>query len=187
MAQGFLTQQSDRTTAGTDNLNLAAVDYVLGQKFTLSEDGTITEIGWYCDDSGAASAIVRFGIMSDNAGNPGTLISGTDAGEQIIDQSANWFAVTGLSVALNAGDYWICVYTGDVDFDAEGVLLAGSGTSFTSNTAQHGATYPTWPSNFTHTDRVYNCAVYAVYTAAGGLSILQLAQSLGGNANIMTA
>jgi len=78
-----------------------AMGYIVGNKFTLGESGTVTSISLYV---ATASGNARVAIYSDSSGSPGTLIvqSGSEA---VTTTGWRTFTVTGTS--LSPGSYWL--------------------------------------------------------------------------------
>jgi len=78
-----------------------AMGYIVGNKFTLGESGTVTSISLYV---ATASGNARVAIYSDSSGSPGTLI--VQSGSEAVTTGWRTFTVTGTS--LSPGSYWLC-------------------------------------------------------------------------------
>lgn len=134
-------------------------------KFTAPADGTITEIGWWCDtaseecnfevglyshDSGDDSPDARLQVDATNA-------KGTGAG---------WKVCSGLSWAItNATIYWLAVQV-DAVATATNINYAVA-TGRRANRASQTALTDPFPADATLTDSRL-VGIYALYTTAGG-------------------
>ena len=93
-------------TFGKTNIGSSSTAYNTGNKrgskFTLSENGTVTDINIYATNT---KENVKFAIYADSAGSPSALKYADDTGQTMVN---GWNTKSGLSVALTAGDYWLC-------------------------------------------------------------------------------
>lgn len=144
---------------------------IRGSIFTLSEAGTVTAISLYLD---TAVGNVKLAIY-DSSFNK---MYADDTGQAV---SAGWNTISGLSVALSAGDYWLYwknsasgTYT---RYDAGGATQA----------SYYSHAYATaFPASFTPDGYIgREISIYATYTPSGGglkpcaTSIISLMQVIG--------
>lgn len=182
MATGFISQQSDRSYPGASSLGLGS-GWLFGEKFTSPAGGAaafnITELGIYCENSGAGSGAGTFQMALYDLDGSGDLdnVIGTSVGAIEGDQqdapenSAAWIAFTGLSISVaGSTDYAIVAWPDDANFDLEGVLSGG--TSNCEYNTSPGTPW-TWPDLAgVSTNYAREIGIYAVYeAAAGGISI----------------
>ena len=142
------------TSIGGSSGNSTA-NYIRGSLFTLSENGTVTNINVYLD---TATGNVKLAIYNSALNK----IWADDTGQAI---NAGWNTKSGLSVPINTGDYWLLWKN------------SASGTYYrydtgASNQGLYGAhAYATaYPTSFTpdgYQTRMYS--VYATYTAGATL------------------
>lgn len=175
MAQGFLTQRSDRSAPGSTSRN-AASGYIYGGKYTVpgsSGTVTVTELGAYCDNSGAGAGAGTFSMAIysiDGVGDLLDYIGGASSGSDP-PSSAGWVEFTGLSITVNAGqEYAICVWPDDGNLDMEGLDTTGATNSngMEWNGSPGGTQWSDWPDLggvSTHID--WDPAFYAVYSTGG--------------------
>jgi len=95
---------------------------------------TVTELGIYIP-TGVGSSTVRLGLYADNDGQP-TGSPLVDAGT--IDSSTTGYkSITGLSVSVNPGRYWIAAVSQGVAATVVGVL--GVATGIAANAGYSGS------------------------------------------------
>jgi len=102
---------------------------------------TFTGIGFYANSSSAASN-VELGIYKNSGGAPGALVE--DAGEVAVPQTtAGAYSITGLSIPLSAGWYWIAYST---DTTGSPSILGGNSGSQYNAYFQGAATLTNSPA-----------------------------------------
>lgn len=169
MAQGFITNQADRSVPGSADASMTD-DTILGCVYTCGGSGaqTVSELGFFCSRD-STLGYFKFGIYNvDGSNNPTTLVG--QSAEVQAPASEGWLT-DAVSISVTGGaTYAICIWPEDNQLNVRD-YLATDGTAFTSSTAQHGSSYDTWPSNFTHTDVTYQSGLYALYAASGGATL----------------
>lgn len=170
MANGFLVA-SPGARHGDTSPGLAS-GWLIAQRFTCPDAGTqeISEIGYYGKDNGNE---MRFAIFTDDSGNtcPESIVANSES--DTVANSANIAKVNhiyGTKPELTGGvDYWlVSYYDGPINPD----YLASSGENTINVTGYTPYTWPDADDWHTHTDRpTFDMSLYAVYAAAGGLSI----------------
>lgn len=124
-------------------------------RYQLTEDGTLTGISVYNDDA-TPEGTVRMAIYDESGGLPNNIVVGpTDAQAAV----TGWNTVSGLSVALSAGYYWIAAYWTIVqtlgrahDAGASGQLQVRLATEFPD------------PFGTPDAEADYAVSIYATYT-----------------------
>jgi hypothetical protein len=155
VVNGFVTSApSDYggSTGGADNR-------VRCGRFQAPADGTITDMGIYCNAGGAGN--MEFGIYSDNSGEPGTLLEkcspfakGTDAGYK---------TASGFSTSITNGTYYWLAWAMDnttADTNMLGDLTGGTMRYETGITSLES----TWDTA-SDTSSSFKCSIYAIYSA----------------------
>lgn len=148
--------------------------YQVGFKSTCPGSGTqtVSEIGWWQGSTTNNHAHYGVGIYTDNGSltAPGSVVGSISTGE-ITANTAEWNKVTGLSISVTGGTvYWITV-------GADGT---GNTIDVTDNASflyvwDFGVTTPYLESPWNGSvDNDYNriIALYAVYAAAGGATVV---------------
>jgi hypothetical protein len=92
---------------------------------------TVTDIGIWIP-TGVGSATVRLGLYADNDGQP-TGAALVDSGALDASVSSTFKSVTGLTVAVSAGRYWVAAVTQGVAAQVVGVLGVSSGIAASSS------------------------------------------------------
>lgn len=88
--------------SGTNDGGL--VDILIATQYTLTEDGTVTQIGGYASGSGHW----KLGIYADNDGSPGALLAANNSANAV-STGDNTFNIG--PVYLTAGTYWLAILT----------------------------------------------------------------------------
>lgn len=139
----------------------AASNYIVGQKFTMTEAGTMTDFWWY-GYGGGVQCRVHFAVYAN--GSPHSLVwdSGELTPDSVDNATPTWTHVTGLSVALSAGDYWFVWNSNETDphYYSTG---SGSEPHYTS------FTYAAMPSTVALADNLSyaNLGIYITYSTGG--------------------
>ena len=135
-------------------------------RFTAPEDGTVTEIGWYCDNA-TEEANFEVGLYSWDTGNdrPDNLLGSDKTNAKGTD--AGWKRVSGLSIPIvNGIIYGIANQLDDTatqtDIDRTSVGGSRSGRKDSQTTLPD----PSWGAGFTASATVLG--IYAMYTPAAG-------------------
>ncbi|ARV05624.1 hypothetical protein BTO04_02435 [Polaribacter sp. SA4-10] len=116
-------------------------DFLLGVKFTLAEEGTLTSMNLVGNDSGSG---VQMAVYEDLNNVPNNLIASSDLGTVAS-------GVTSLPVAatlLPAGDYWIMAVYEDTGAHSNFSLTATGNPGFYKSVT-YGSAIPTNGSDFT--------------------------------------
>ncbi len=106
---GFVTVAPVADPSGSFGWTLDNISYALKDTSPIGA-GKITEIGWWCDNSTEA-ANFDVGIYTHNVGdnNPEAVV-GSISADNAKGTTAGWKKVTGLNIAITAGNiYWIAV------------------------------------------------------------------------------
>jgi len=128
--------------------------YLYAHKFTLSEDGTVTQLQVYLERANEGN--VKLGIYDNLRARE---YGGSDIA---IPSGTNWVPDTGLSIPLNAADFYLCWRINNTQWcfwdtvtDAREYMILAHADP--------------WPDPFTvsNTDNM-QVSIYATYTAAGG-------------------
>jgi len=164
---GFVTSSPSADPAASDNFEAAKKRSLANKDVTPAQDVTITEIGWWCDNTGD-DVNYEVGIYShdstNNVADELLSVSRTNAK----GTTAGWKKVTGLNISLNASTtYWIAIQCDD---DPGGWATCdlgymGSGSDdkclYTANDGADATLLDTWPA--TSSLNKYLWAIYAVY------------------------
>ena len=144
-----------KTAIGGTNASRGG-DTATACRFTLSENGTVSQMSWYGARS-AGNANMAVAIYSDSGGNPNALLA-TSSAVAINSATPQWWNFT-ISVALSTGDYHLVFLT---DASVEMYYDTVSGLSDVDNT---GVTYPTFPEPFSvDATQDREVSIYATYT-----------------------
>jgi hypothetical protein len=105
---------------------------LLGCKFSLTENGSVTAISIYIA-SGGSAANIEFGIYDSSKNKK---FGETTGVARPVD---DWATISGLSVSLSAGDYYLCAYSDNYNakYDA-----GGAAQSFWGGTAWNDPIVP---------------------------------------------
>jgi hypothetical protein len=95
------------TTGASAGGGLAS--YVIATKYTLSQAGTVTQVGIYA----VASAHVKAAIYADSSGTPGSLLVANNAPTAV--SAGQWTTISIGPTTLAAGTYWIA-FNEDVNY-----------------------------------------------------------------------
>ena len=159
---GFVTV-APTTDPGGVNLGNAD-DASRSGKFVAPANGTITEIGWYCENA-TEEANFEVGLYSDDGGGATSLPENLAAGSDTTNAKgtdAGWKVTTGLSIPIVSGTtYWIATQLDATATDTIHNGQSGSGrrSTDTTNTTALGAT---WGATGATTDNRFG--IYAKYT-----------------------
>lgn len=156
-----------QTSAGTAS-SPSSADRYWASKYTLTEDGDVTQVTAFFDFDAGNSSTAGTGkavIYADSSGSPGALMGVSSAvsipaGDQVVDFP--------LTVSLPAGDYWLGIVT-----DSFGPRLnEATGGSYVRKESLTYAS-PADPMGTASASGTANFAVYATYTpAATGATLL---------------
>jgi hypothetical protein len=132
-------------------------------RVTATEDGTITEVGWYCS-VGTGQASFAVALYDDNSNKPGNLLQVSDTGTK--DGGADaWYRVSGLNWPISNGvTYWIAIQMDD----ASGTVYSDGNTDGAERySVDNSAT--TYPNDPWVESSAYgrSMAIYGLYTTAG--------------------
>jgi hypothetical protein len=108
LAQGFITQQSDRSVSGTSDASLVD-DTIYGFVFTCGGSGAqvVNELGFFTSRDSAAGYF-KIAIYNVNGSNdPTTLVGATS--ELQAPASEGWVSATGLSISVTGGSNYALV------------------------------------------------------------------------------
>jgi len=149
-----------QTSAGTASSPTSA-DRYWASKYTLTEDGDVTQVTAFFDFDAGNSSTAGTGkavIYADSSGSPGALMGVSSAvsipaGDQVVDFP--------LTVSLTAGDYWLGIVT-----ESFGPRLnEATGGSYVRKESLTYAS-PADPMGTASASGTANFAVYATYTTA---------------------
>ena len=147
------------TGTGTGDFTCVA-DTKIGSVFTLTEDGTITEVHARLSQHFETGEYAKAVIYDTDAGDPDALAATSDA-EQGLGGTAYWYNFTGGDLgALSAGDYLLGVIV-DSDYKIRYTSESGKTIYYASDTYADGPE-ATWGPDNTYTDFVVS--IYANYT-----------------------
>lgn len=160
---GFVTVAPSADPDGATTNQVDTLWYLA--KFTAPANGTVTEIGWY-NPNATEEANFTVAISEDVAGKPEHVLAVSAATAK--GTGAGWKKVDGFTQAIVSGTaYWLGVCQLDtttqtnIDINATGgTALYNSGTSIPNPYVSGGV------------DLTYLMALYALYTASGGASII---------------
>lgn len=172
MAQGFITQQGDRSTPGSGTQGVP-VGAILGGIHATPAGGvgafTVTELGAFVSAAFGGGGVFQMAIYDLDGGDLDNLIGSTGAdSEKTPNTSEQWEEWAGLSITVDGSTtYAICVWP-----DGSGGLqmqdIAIPGASSIEYNSQDGNQW-TWPDlGGVSTNVEQSHAVYAVYEAVGG-------------------
>lgn len=107
-------QSFGRTTAGTIASDGLRADFIRGSKFTLTEEGTVTELCAYVDGQGGVSASqsLRLALYRDTNGTPGAKIGESSTQTISSGTTAGWRCLKTPYLVASPGAYWILVHSG---------------------------------------------------------------------------
>ena len=145
--------------------------YILGQKFALTENGTITDIRFYHAQPNSPQT-VRLAIYDDAIGDSGHAHNHLkcETAELVGNVAAEW--TTGAispGVPLTAGNYWI-VALSNQDLN---LYYSGSG----SNPYYGAQAYGAFPATFIGPSSPLSYAnfpIYATYSVAGATNVIYM-------------
>jgi hypothetical protein len=105
-----------RTTVAT-NLSILGANQKRGSKFALPDGATLLGFSAYLDGLGAASGsqTARMVLYNDNNGVPHGRVAQSNTITISAGTSASWVNFTAPATALDPGQYWIVIHTGDTD------------------------------------------------------------------------
>ncbi|MCP3906278.1 MAG: fibro-slime domain-containing protein [Planctomycetes bacterium] len=134
-------ETAEATEFGHDTMFLtsstAANSKQLATQVTLGQSGTITDITAYVEDNDS----VRYGLYTDVAGEPGTLLAET---AQVDSPSGwNWFTLAIPPTWVPAGTYWLAVSQDESDQSIRHSILGGQ-TRQNSHDADDDGFQATW-------------------------------------------
>lgn len=141
-------------------------------KFTLSEDGVVTQISNYCKTVWAAS-VMKCAIYSDDTGAPNALM-GTTSETNLTQDTLQWWDFS-CNISLSAGTYWLVSWTASIPTG-----YYDEGAASQSKRATHA--YGDWQDPFGATDETQDrqMSIYATYTASGsGMQLFTLINEMG--------
>ena len=159
---GFIT--TNAPTADPDEINNGVDDNSNALSSTAPQNGTIVEIGWWCDTSSEAGDY-DVAIYDDDTLHPGSVIGSIST--QAKGTDSGWKRATGLNITVSdAVDYWIAFQVDNVTTNTSG-NRSGSGKSelwdfFNGNQANLND-----PWGNEQTNGGFFIAVYALYGEAG--------------------
>lgn len=140
----------------------------MGNKFTLSENGTVTALSVYVKN--AVASMLKFAIFEDDGTNnrPNTLVWGDNTGISIPADGDNaWHSKTGLSIPLTVGDYWLC-WMFNSDSNSLACEDTGGFRAWTAHDFEDDWVSGDWSNYATNSNEI---SIYATYTPSGGLPI----------------
>jgi len=171
MAQGFITQQSDRSVPGALDESSGNAQ-IIGTVFPSPAGGvgafTVTELGAFVQRGWFNSGTFQMAIYDlDGDGDLDNLIGSTGASsEKDPPASEDWVEWTGLNITIDGStNYAIVVWADDAGLSLRDCATPGD---YTSERKASAGTPWTWPDLAgDSTLREYSYALYAVYEAAG--------------------
>lgn len=138
------------------------------QKFTTDSAGTITEIGWYCDNA-TEEANWEGGIYTHDSVNdrPGDLLTGVSR-TNAKGTGSGWKVATGLSIAISgAGTYWLAIQLDDTATTTNSNRGTGTGYTFHYLTGGRTTLPDSWGASAGTLSNTIT-AFYALFTASAG-------------------